>query len=203
MLAGNLARGSTDRYLLPPADTAAASPRPASTPLAMLTIVLRLLHVVLGAIWVGAAFVVAFFLFPSIRSSGPAGGAVMRQIAGVRKMPVYLTIIGWVTVLSGLTMYLRDSLGANSAWGRSPAGITYGVGGTLAIVAIMLGTFWNRPTADKMTALGAKLQSAGTPPPADLVSEMTRVQDTFSKASKIVSVLVLGAAAAMSIARYL
>jgi hypothetical protein len=169
----------------------------------MLTILLRLLHVVFGAVWVGAAFVVAFFLFPSIRASGPAGGAVMRQIAGVRKMPVYLMIIGWTTVLSGLTMYLRNSLGANSAWGGTPAGITYAVGGTLAIIAILLGTFWNRPTAERMTAVGAQLQSAGAPPPANLVSEMARLQDTFSKASTIVAVLVLGAVAAMSIARYL
>ena len=169
----------------------------------MLTLILRLLHVVLGAIWVGAAFVVAFFLFPSIRASGPAGGAVMRQIAGVRRMPVYLTIIGWTTVLSGLAMYLHNSMGADNAWGGTAAGITYAVGGTLAIIAIMLGTFWNRPTAEKMSALGAKLQSAGTPPPADMVSEMTRLQDTFSKASTIVAVLVLGAAAAMSVARYL
>ena len=169
----------------------------------MLTIVLRLLHVVAGAIWVGAAFVVAFFLFPAIRASGPAGGVVMRQVAAVRKLPIVLTIMGWIAVLSGFALYARDSMGDSNGWSASPAAITFGAGGLLSLIAILLGTFWNRPVAAKMAAVGAALQGAGSPPPTHLVSEMARLQESFAKASKIVAVLLIGTAIAMSVARYL
>ena len=47
-----------------------------------LLIVLRLLHIVLGVFWVGAVVFIAFLLFPSVRESGPAGGAVMQRLMG-------------------------------------------------------------------------------------------------------------------------
>ena len=169
----------------------------------MVTILLRLLHIVLAVLWVGGAFVLAFFLFPSIRASGPAGGVVMREIAGVRKMPIYLTVIGWISALSGIALYAHNSMGPNNPWSGSRSGITFGVGGLLAIIALLIGTFWNRPIAAKMVAVGAQLQGAGTPPPANLVSEMARLQETLGRALTIVAVLLVGAAIAMSIARYL
>ncbi|MEP7346421.1 MAG: hypothetical protein ABI877_14215, partial [Gemmatimonadaceae bacterium] len=121
----------------------------------MVTILLRLLHVVLGILWVGGAFLVAFFLFPAIRASGPGGGVVMREIAGVRKMPVFLAIIAWITVLSGIALYMRNSMGSNG-WPGSRSGITFAIGGILAIIAVLVGTFWNRPVAEKMVAVGAQ-----------------------------------------------
>lgn len=168
----------------------------------MLTLVLRFLHVVGGALWVGGVSILAFFIFPAIRASGPAGGAVMRQVAGVRKLPEFLAILGWVTVLSGITLYIRDTMGGANGWGGTPMGITFAVGGTIALVALLVGTFYNRPLAAKMTALGAQLQGAGTPPPADLVAEMARLQDAFQKASWAVSIALIAAVMAMSIARY-
>ena len=37
-----------------------------------LQLVLRLVHIVFGVFWVGAAFFLAMFLEPSIRAAGPA-----------------------------------------------------------------------------------------------------------------------------------
>lgn len=169
----------------------------------MLTIVLRLLHIVLGILWVGGAFFVAYFLFPSIRASGPAGGIVIREIAAVRKMPIYLAIIGWVSALSGLALYARNAMGTNNGWSGSRSGMTFGIGGLLAIIALLVGTFWNRPVADKVVAKGAQIQAAGTPPPANLVSEMAALQESLGRALTVVAVLLVCAAIAMSIARYL
>jgi len=169
----------------------------------MLTLVLRFLHIVGGAIWVGGVFILAFFIFPAIRASGPAGGAVMRQVAGVRKLPEFLAIIGWVTVLSGITLYVRNTMGSTNGWGGTRAGITFAVGGTVALIALLVGTFYNRPLAEKMSAVGAELQGAGAPPPANLVAEMARLQEAFQKASWILSVALIVAVMAMSIARYL
>lgn len=169
----------------------------------MVTIVLRLLHVVLGAVWTGAALVVAAFLFPSVRASGPAGGAVMRQIAGVRKMPVFLMIIGWITVIAGFALYGIDSMGSPDAWTGSRMGIAYGGGGLIATVALLIGTFWNRPLAGRMGELGAKMQTGGGPPPPELAAEMQRLQASFSTASTTVATMLVAATALMAVARYL
>ena len=41
-------------------------------------IVLRIIHIVAGAFWVGGAVTTAFFLLPTVKATGPVGG----QFAG-------------------------------------------------------------------------------------------------------------------------
>ena len=40
----------------------------------------RVTHVVLGAVWVGAIFLAAFFLMPAVAEAGPDGAKVMAGI---------------------------------------------------------------------------------------------------------------------------
>ena len=169
----------------------------------MLTLLLRLLHVGGGVVWVGGVVVTTFFLFPAARATGPSGAVVMRQLAGVQKFPIFMMVVGLVTVLSGITLFMRNAMGDNNQWGGTTAGITFSVGGLLALIALVIGMVRNRPLAAKMADVGAQLQGAGTPPPANLVAEMTRLQDSLHTASIVVAYLLLGATAAMSVARYL
>src|SRR5438093_1609691 len=138
-----------------------------------LLIALRLLHIVAGVFWVGGIMVVAGFVLPSVRALGPAGGAMMNQLGQVRKLPLRLLIAGWVTVLSGITLYLRDGSIGGEAWYGSWSGRIFGFGGVIAIVTVLMGTFFNLPTARRMTAVGLQLQSGATP---ELAAEMQRLQ---------------------------
>jgi hypothetical protein len=96
-------------------------------------IVVRLLHVVLGVVWVGAVTLVAFFVVPAIIAAGPAGGAVMRQLAEVRRMSLWLMAASAVTLLSGIGLYWHASNGFRSVqWLGSGPGRTFGLGGVLA-----------------------------------------------------------------------
>lgn len=61
----------------------------------------RLLHILAGVLWAGAMILLAQFVIPSIRSAGPGGGAVMRDLVAVRRMPVYLAVVSWLTLLPG------------------------------------------------------------------------------------------------------
>ena len=103
---------------------------------------LRLIHILAGVFWVGAAVFTAAFLVPTIRAVGPAGGPVMQHISQVRKLPVFVLSAGFLTVLSGIGLYSIPSARFTSSWMRSGPGITFGVGGLLAIVA--LSTAWLR-----------------------------------------------------------
>src|SRR5437867_5248166 len=69
--------------------------------------VLRLLHIMAAIFWVGGVMLVAWFILPSVRALGPGGAPMMNQLVQTRKLPLRLLISGWVTVLSGLILYIR------------------------------------------------------------------------------------------------
>src|SRR5262245_14641360 len=101
-----------------------------------MTIALRLIHIFAGVFWAGAVFFVTSFLLPSIRDAGPAGAAVSRQLIVIRKYPRTVFIIAILTVLSGLALYGHNVSISNGAFARSRAGMTYGIGGIVAILTL-------------------------------------------------------------------
>jgi len=168
-----------------------------------ITIVLRLIHILAGAFWVGAIIFMTVFLMPTLRAIGPAGGPVMQQLVQVRRLPIYMMGAPLLTVLSGVTLYWRDSNGIDSAWLHSGTGRMFGLGGLLAIVAVVLGMTIVSPSAKRMGALAAAIQGAGRPPSPEQVAEVQQLQSRLSGFMAVVMVLVVLAAATMAIARYM
>lgn len=164
---------------------------------------LRLIHVLAGVFWAGAAVFTAAFLIPTIRAVGPAGGPVMRHIAQVRKLPVFILSAGILTVISGVGLYSISSGGFTNSWMRSGAGITFGIGGLLGILAMLIGIFFAMPMARRAAALAAAMGASGGKPSADQAAEMQRLQGRMAKASALGAVLIVGATSAMAIARYI
>jgi len=166
-------------------------------------LLLRLFHIVIGVFWVGAVAFIAFFLVPSLQSAGPAGGAIMQQLTQQRRMPAWLSASGGLTILAGLLLYWHDSGGFSSVeWMRSGTGVTFGLGAVLAIAGIGVGSAVNVPAARELGALMARAQAAGGPPaPADLAVAQ-RLQARLATGARASAVLLLLAAAAMSVARY-
>jgi hypothetical protein len=155
-------------------------------------LVLRLLHIVLGVFWVGAVVFIGFFLIPSIRATGAAGGAVMQRLTS-RQMPLWLMGASILTVLSGF---------GSSAWRASGPGRTFGLGAVLALVAIVIGMAVNSRAAKQLGDLAARLQAAGRPPSPDEAVTMQRLQDRLAKGAVLAAILLLLATAAMAAARY-
>jgi uncharacterized membrane protein len=168
-----------------------------------LLLLLRLVHIVVGVFWVGAVAFVAFFLVPSLEAAGPAGGAVMRQLTQQRRMPAWLSASGGLTILAGLLLYWHDSGGFSSAeWMRSGPGLTFGVGAVLAIAGIGVGTGVNVPAARELGVIMARAQVAGGAPAPDDLAAARRLQARLATGARVSAVLLLLAAAAMSVARY-
>lgn len=161
----------------------------------------RLIHIVFGALWVGAAVFAAFFLLPTVRALGPAGGPVMQQLTQVRKVPVYMMLLAILTILSGIGLYWRDSSGFTGEWMHTGTGAILGLGGLLGILAVVLGMAIVTPTAKRLGELAAMQGSGGPPAPAQ-VTEMQTLQARMARFMSIVAVLLLLATAAMAIARY-
>lgn len=165
-------------------------------------LVLRLLHIVLGVFWVGAVVFIGFFLIPSIRATGAAGGAVMQRLTS-RQMPLWLMGASILNVLSGFGLYWHDSAGfSSSAWLASGPGRTFGLGAVLALVAIVIGMAVNSRAAKQMGDLAARFQAAGRPPSPEEAATMQRLQDRLAKGAVLAAILLLLATAAMAAARY-
>ena len=164
-------------------------------------VLLRLLHIVSGAVWVGAVVMTAFYLMPSVIASGPAGGQVMRQI-GERKLPVMMMILMILTLLSGFGM-MWAAARVSTAWFSSPMGRTISIGAAFAIIGAVYGMAVNKPTAEKIQHLAAAIQAGGGPPNAAQAAEMQSLQTRMLTASRVVAFLLLLAVAAMAVARYM
>src|SRR5881409_1360669 len=88
-------------------------------------IVLRFLHVVSGALWVGMFAFVTFFLMPAFAEVGP-DGAKLQAALGKRRIQVIMPVMALVTLLSGFWLYQRLSGGAIGALLKTPVGLASG-----------------------------------------------------------------------------
>lgn len=168
-----------------------------------LLILLRLLHVLGGAFWFGAALLNTAFLGPGLRAAGPAGGDVMRQMVQVRRLPLWINGAAMVTMLSGIWLYgWRSSWFSAAGWVQSSGGLTFGVGGVFAITAAVIGGAFIGRSAKAMGQIGKAAEEEGRPTTEAERAEMGRLQRRMGKASVVATALIFLATMCMAVARY-
>lgn len=167
-----------------------------------LFLTLRALHVLAGSLWVGAAVLNAVFVIPSIMAAGPAGGQVMRVMAQVRRLPVFMNVIMFTTLLSGIVLYWVSSSGFQWAWISSGSGMAFTFGAVLALVTAGIGQWVTVPTVKRLGQLGAAVAASGGPPSPQQAAEMAALQRTLLGAAQMGTLLVVAAALFMAVARY-
>lgn len=166
-----------------------------------LTIVLRLVHVVGGVLWVGFAVFGAFYLFPSIAETGPEGGKVMAVLQRRGLLTVF-PIVALLTVVSGLWLYVRASSMA-PGFSSSPMGMTLGFGGLCALLALFIGMLVITPSMNRAAATAQQAaQAAASDERQALLGVATRLRTRAGAASRIATLLLIVAAAAMAVGRY-
>ncbi|MGH7521143.1 MAG: hypothetical protein ACREMI_07675 [Gemmatimonadales bacterium] len=167
----------------------------------MVMIVLRFVHVVSGAIWVGMMAFMTLFLMPAVNEAGPEGGKLMVALQR-RRVPVYLPILALVTIVSGLWLFQRLSGGQFGAYLATPAGLAFGLGGLAAIVGFVVGVAGARPTMTRFAKIAESLPTATPEQRPALMAEMQRLRVRGASIQKGVMVLLGLALAAMAVARY-
>jgi hypothetical protein len=135
-------------------------------------IVFRFIHIFSAILWVGSAFAVFVFVEPTVAAFGPEGGKFVGYMVEKRKLPVVITSLSGLTVLGGIVLYVETSSGFDPDWISSGPGIGFTIGAVAALGAFFLGLFQIRPTVNKMSALGAEIQSAGGPPQPEQLATM-------------------------------
>jgi uncharacterized membrane protein len=163
---------------------------------------MRVLHIGFGVFWVGTLFFTAFFLFPAMRDAGPDGAKVGAQLMK-RNFTNIMPATAILTILAGIWLFYRISGGFNTEYMGTSAGKAYSIGGATAIIALVIGLIWVRPSMIKAMKLG---QAAAGGAPADqqrMQAEAGALRARAGKANLLIAVLLLITVVTMAIGRYL
>jgi uncharacterized membrane protein len=161
---------------------------------------LRVAHVVGGAMWVGAAVMLAGFVVPA--AQGPDAGGFMQRLMVGRRAQWYLMGTAVVTILSGVALFARMEALTDGGFSGTDQGMAFGVGGLAGVAALLTGALVNGPAARRMAALGARLRADARPPSAEEAGLMARLRTRTRWASRIAMLLLVTAVACMAIGRY-
>ena len=159
-------------------------------------ILLRIVHIVSGAIWVGASILLIGFVEPTASASGQTGSQFMQRLGS--RMGIFITIVAVLTVLGGFALYGMLGYRLNTT-----AGATFLVGGLIALVSLVVGGAITGPTTARLGRLGAEIQSGGKPPTTEQMAQLQALQGRLRMGGRVNVVLVLIAITLMAVARYL
>ena len=165
-------------------------------------IVLRFLHVVSGALWVGMFAFMSFILLPAFAEVGPDGAKLQAALAK-RRIPLIMPVIALITLVSGLWLYQRLAGGAIGALLKTPMGLGFGLGGLAALLAFVVGISLARPFMMRSMKLAEQMKTASPADRSSIVAEMQKLGAQGALVNRLVMALLLLALAAMAVARYL
>jgi len=166
-------------------------------------LVLRLVHIIGGIIWVGSGVFAAFFLIPALSANRQVMPTVME---GLQKRRVFIIVptAGLITILAGIRLLWIDSAGFAESYMQTGPGRTFSIGGTAAIIALLLQVFVARPAGVKLGAIAAKLAASPPAPERDnLNAQAERLRRRNGIAALAAVLFGLLAASAMAVARYM
>ncbi|MBI3166390.1 MAG: hypothetical protein HYZ24_17025 [Chloroflexi bacterium] len=145
----------------------------------VLLIVLRILHVLGGVFWVGAALAMNLFINPSLRATAEAGQKVTAHLITQTKFAAALIVSSATTIIAGTWLYWIDSNGFSYGWMNTATGIVFGVGGLFAFVGWGTG-FVLSNTGAAMGKLAGQIRGAPTPDQQAQLAVLGRRQVNFS-----------------------
>ena len=166
-------------------------------------VVLRIVHILAGVFWVGAALTTFLFLQPTAREVGPAAGPFMAHLAGKKRLVDWVLRAAGLTILAGLLMYWRVSGGLDTDWIGSAEGIAVTVGALCGIAAFSLGLTVIRPSIMATLAIGKAVAESGGPPSPEQGAQLQALQKRGHAVGQVIVPLLVVAVSGMAAARYL
>lgn len=163
----------------------------------ILTIIFRILHIFAGVAWVGATWLVVFFVEPTVSALGPDGGKFMNYMATVRRYPIYIASAAGITILAGFILF-------GIKWGAvwdTPKGLTFLVGGIFGLAAFVVGIMTGGVTG-RLMKLGGEIAQQGRPPSPEQAAELRALQERLRTLARVTAILSSIALLGMAIARY-
>jgi uncharacterized membrane protein len=167
-----------------------------------LLVLLRLIHIVAGILWGGAAVFFLVFVKPSVKSIGAAGPQFMQTLTTRQKLPLFMVSMSLLTVVAGSILLWYTSGGLNWNWITSGPGTGFTIGSLTALIAFLFGTFVIGPTSGQMGELGGKIAASGGPPSPEQMVQLQALEKRLSIAEWIDFIMLSIAMITMATARY-
>src|SRR5229473_268203 len=104
----------------------------------VLFLTLRVIHVLLAAILIGATVFTSFLLMSAVEAAGPAGGQIMIGL-NRKGITAFFGATGGITALTGIYLFWHFTGGFDPEISRSHAGMAYGIGGLAGLLAVIIG----------------------------------------------------------------
>jgi hypothetical protein len=162
----------------------------------------RVLHVLVGATWLGVAVFASFFVIPAIQETGPDGGKVMAALVR-RGLIAFVPSIGGLTVLTGIYLYWHFTDGFDPGLSASMGGRVFGTGGLLGLVAAIIGGSVVTRSMKKVMALTTQAGTIADPAArASLMQQASQLRQRAGTAGRIVAVLLIITIILMSMGHY-
>lgn len=165
-------------------------------------LVLRAAHVLLAALWLGAAFMLSVFVMPAVRDVGPGGGQFMQTLHR-RKLDAFMAFAAILTVLTGLWLYWRFTSGLDEEVILSPGGLAFGIGGICGLLAMILGGAILGRGFARITALGERATALPEAERATHMQEIESLRKRLGVAGKLILLLMVLALVLMAIGHYI
>jgi hypothetical protein len=164
---------------------------------------IRVLHVLCGAIWVGAAVIGALWLVPMTGDLGPDAAKVGASLKR-RGYLVALPVIAATAIVSGIWLYWRFTAGFSPEVSRTPGAMVFGTGGILAIVSFLIGTIVISRSMMRATALMQQaVASTNENDKRRLMAVAAGFRNRAAVGGRIVAALVVITIVLMSIGHYI
>lgn len=164
--------------------------------------VLRIIHIIAGVLWAGAAISYFFFIKPTVQSLGPAGPQFMQNLVERQRYPRFMKIVSFLTIVAGGALFWNTSGGLNFAWVKTGPGLGFSIGAIASLIAYVNGIALLSPRAVKIGVLGMEISKAGGPPTNEQMSMMEKLQRELLRVEQLDFVLLVIALVTMATARY-
>jgi uncharacterized membrane protein len=164
-------------------------------------VVLRLIHIVSGAFWFGAAVTMFVFLQPTALATASDGQRFMLHLLINRRFSEVVLVTALLTGAAGAILFWRDT-GLDPAAMTQPGSLGFTVGAVAGGSALLLFLFVGYPVGRRVIKIGTVL--TGERRPATDAERMTLAnsQRLLARVGATVVVLLTIALAAMATARY-
>jgi uncharacterized membrane protein len=165
-------------------------------------VILRLVHILAGAFWLGAAVTMFLFLQPTAAATVPESQRFMLYLLRNRRFSEVVLLAAILTGAAGAILFWRDTGGLQLASMTQPQGLAFSLGGVAGGLALLLFLFVGYPVGRRMIAVGSRLEAERRPPSEDEQRTLANAQRVLGRVGLTVLVLLVVAAAAMATARY-
>jgi hypothetical protein len=149
--------------------------------------VVRALHLLTAALWLGAGALLTLYIMPAVRSSGAAGGSVM-AVSMRRGLGAFMASVAGLTILSGLVLFWMWSHARGPGAMHGAGAMLLSLGALAGIAAAIVGgAVLGRASHELARLAGAPADDAATQ------ARIAALHRRGAAASKVTLVLLVAA----------